>query len=63
MVAIRQVWVGGVVVKVISLVIGAPGGSGVFVPALSIAWPAVRRSVVLSVIVVGVRWVTVVLSI
>ena len=63
MVVIRQVGVVRVVVRAMRRVVGVPGGSGVVVPVWSIAWPAERWSVVLRVMVVGVWWLTMVLSI
>ncbi|MGW5195429.1 hypothetical protein ACWEOO_39665 [Kribbella sp. NPDC004138] len=53
----------GVLVIVISLVVGMPLGSVVSVPPASIARPAVKRSVTLRVMVVEVRRVIAVLSI
>ncbi len=58
---VAALWV--VLVRVIRCVVGGPGGRGVLVPASSTASPAVRWSVVLRVIVVGVRRVMVVFSI
>ena len=45
----------GVLVIVISLVVGIPLGSVVSVPPASIAWPAVKRSVTLRLLDCRVR--------